>query len=356
MRQKLIVYGIFGILMSWLQGYASVLCAQPPSILDSAAYYLKLAQMDKQQNRRLDLLHDLDKALAFPAQDPVVLRDLGKLLAEQHKYTQALELYKKAIQRNGADVDLLRLSIQLADQLHQPDDVIWFAEKLKQVDSRQSVAIYLGKVYYESSDYGKAIPYLKQAATYDPQSAIAPYLLAKSYADMMNFKGAIPYFLKALQLDPKQPNWLYELGLSYYAVRDDAHALQYIQQAAQAGYRQENDYLENLAIAYLNVGQFDQGVRLLKEALDRRPSDFNLLNMLAEAHYDQAKFTEAIDYWDRILAYDKENASALYMIGLSYQKMGGKQNGDKGVALCDKAISMDPSLAGLKQKKMMAGL
>jgi tetratricopeptide (TPR) repeat protein len=104
------------------------------------------------------------------------------------------------------------------------------------------------------------------------------------------------------------------------------------------------------------VGQFDQGIAILKETLDRRPSDFNLLNMLAEAYYGKAKFSEAIEYWDRILTYDKTNASALYMIGMSYQKMGGKQNTDKGVALCDKAIEMDPSLAGLKQKKMMAGL
>lgn len=350
------VYGIVCLFMSWLHLYAPALWAQPVSSTDSAAYYLKLAQYDKQQGRRLDLFHHLDKALAFPAQDPAVLRDLGSMLTEQRKYTQALELYKNAMERNVADKDLLHHSIQLADQLHLPEDVIRFAEKLKQVDPGQSVAIYLGKVYYASSDYGKAIPYLHQAATEDPQSAEPPYLLAKSYADMMNFKGAIVYFRKALELDPKQPHWLYELGLSYYAIHDDAHALQYIQEAAQAGYRQDNDFLENLAIAYLNLSQFEPGIRLLKEALERRPSDFNLLNMLAEAHYDQAKFTEAIDYWDRILEYDNGNAAALYRIGLSYQKMGGKQNSDKGIALCDKAIALDPSLSNLKQKKMTAGL
>jgi hypothetical protein len=40
------------------------------------------------------------------------------------------------------------------------------------------------------------------------------------------------------------------------------------------------------------------------------------------------------------------------MIGLSYQKKGEK---DKGIALCDKAIEMDPNLAAYKQKKMIMG-
>jgi tetratricopeptide (TPR) repeat protein len=78
--------------------------------------------------------------------------------------------------------------------------------------------------------------------------------------------------------------------------------------------------------------------------------------MVAEAYYYKAKFDQAIEYWDRVLEYDKENASALYMIGMSYQKKGGKENTDKGIALCDKAIEMDPSLSSLKQKKMMAGM
>ena len=315
-----------------------------------------MAQIDKQNGRRLDLLKKLDKAIAFQSQDAAVLRDLGALLADQHKYGPALEHFKKAIQLNGSDTALLRQSLQLAYQLRQHEDVILFAERLKKADPKQSVAIYLGKVYYETEDYGKAIQYLTQAAKENPTLADAPYLLAKSYADMMNFKGAIPFFLKALELDPKQPNWTYELGLSYYAIHDDVNSLKYIQLAAEVGYKKDNDYLENLAIAYLNVGQFDQGVGLLKEALGRRPSDFNLLNMLAEAHYGKAKFTEAIEYWDRVLEYDKGNASALYMIGMSYQKMGGKQNADRGIALCDKAIEMDPTLASLKQKKMMAGL
>ncbi len=322
---------------------------------DSAALYLKLAQVDKQNGRRLDLLKNLDKALTFQTQDPTTLRELAALLVSQRKYASAWELYDKAVTLTPRDTALLRQSIQLAFQLRQHESVIRLAALYKKADPKAAVDYYLGKVYYEQEDYGKAIQSLTQASVQNPTLAEIPYLLAKSYADMTNFKGAIPFFVKALQLDPNQPQWTYELGLSYYAIHDDANALTYIQRAAAIGYKKDNDYLENLAIAYLNVGQFDQGIGILKQALGRRPGDFNLLNLLAEAHYDQGKYTDAIQYWDRILEQDKASASSLYMIGMCYQKMGG-DNMDKGVKLCDRAIEMDPSLSNLKQKKMIAGL
>jgi len=91
----------------------------------------------------------------------------------------------------------------------------------------------------------------------------------------------------------------------------------------------------------------------LTDLLKKRPSDFNLLDMVAEAYYDHKKYDEAMNYWDTVLSYDKTNASALYMIGMCYLKKGDKS---KGQQLCDKAIEMDPSLAMYKQKKQMPGL
>jgi tetratricopeptide (TPR) repeat protein len=82
----------------------------------------------------------------------------------------------------------------------------------------------------------------------------------------------------------------------------------------------------------LNVGDLDAGVKILNEILIKRPSDMNLLNMIAEAYYYKGKYDLAIDYWDKILEYDKKDFSALYMIGMAYQKKGGKENTEKGHA------------------------
>jgi tetratricopeptide (TPR) repeat protein len=133
----------------------------------------------------------------------------------------------------------------------------------------------------------------------------------------------------------------------------DKESLKYILLAGEKGYKKDNDYMENLGVAYLNVGKLDEAMAILKDILAKKPSDLNILNMVAEAYYYSGKYQDAIDYWDKVLTYDKTNAQSLYMIGMSYQKKGEKE---KGVALCDKAIEMDPDLAKYKQKKSLPGM
>jgi len=170
---------------------------------------------------------------------------------------------------------------------------------------------------------------------------------------MMNYKLSVPYFDKAIALAPDKSNWIYELGLIYYAMNADKESLKYILLAGERGYKKDNDYMENLGVAYLNVGKLEEAMTILKDILAKKPSDMNILNMVAEAYYYSGKYQDAIDYWDKVLTYDKTNAQSLYMIGMSYQKKGEKE---KGVALCDKAIEMDPDLAKYKQKKSMPGM
>jgi tetratricopeptide (TPR) repeat protein len=194
---------------------------------------------------------------------------------------------------------------------------------------------------------------LQIAEKEEPKNAEIPYLIARSYADMMNYKLSVPYFDKAIELAPEKNNWIYELGLIYYAMNADKESLKYILLAGERGYKKDNDYMENLGVAYLNVGKLEEAMTILKDILAKKPSDMNILNMVAEAYYYSGKYQDAIDYWDKVLTYDKTNAQSLYMIGMSYQKKGEKE---KGVALCDKAIEMDPDLAKYKQKKSMPGM
>lgn len=321
--------------------------------IDSADYFLQKGLLEKQNGRRLESLKNFEKAAKYDANSKVITSELAYAYLDLRRYNQARESFKKLVDLGDGSADNYKQLMTLSFQLKQNDDVITYANKLKQVDPSASVNYFLGKVHYEQDNYGEAIRYLNAAAIDEPTNAEVPYMIARSYADMMNYKLSIPYFRKAIELNPTQPYWVYELGLICYAMHDDKNALKYILEAGEKGYKKDNDYLENLGIAYLNVGNLDEGVKILDEILKRKPSDMNILNMVAEAYYYKGKYKQAIDYWDLVLYYDKSAATALYMIGMCYQKSGDKA---KGIQLCDKAIEMDPSLASYKQKKMMAGL
>jgi len=123
--------------------------------------------------------------------------------------------------------------------------------------------------------------------------------------------------------------------------------------AAERGWVKNAEYYENLAYSYMNLGDFTKSTEMLQKSLEKRPYSITVRYALAESQYKGGKYQAAIDNWDQVLQLDNKNARALYMIGMSYQKMGQK---DKGTALCDKAIEMDPSLNSLKQKKMDMGM
>lgn len=323
---------------------------------DSADYFLQKGLQEKQNGRRLESLKNFEKAAKYDANSKAIITELASAYQDLRKYNLALETYKKLVTMGEENAEIYKKIMLLSFQLKQNDDVINYADKLKRADPSEKVAYYVGRVHYDNDNYGDAIKFLNYAEKEDPENAEIPYLIAHSYADMMNYKLSVPYFKKAIALKPTEAYWTYELSLICYAMHADKDALKYMIEAGDKGLKKDNDYLENLAIAYLNVGDLDKGVEMLNEILKRKPSDMNILGMVAEAYYDKGKFDLAIEYWDRMLEYDKENASSLYMIGMCYQKKGGKENTEKGIRLCDKAIEMDPSLSNLKQKKLMAGL
>lgn len=320
---------------------------------DSAEFFLQKGLLEKQNGRRLESLKNFERAAKYDGNSKVITAELASAYLDLRRYTHARESYKKLVELGDESAVNYNQLMTLSFQLKQNDDVLLYADKLKRVDPSAKVYFYVGKVNYDMDNYGEAIKFLNEAAKENPENAEVPYMIAHSYADMMNYKLAIPYFQKAIALDPTKNYWVYELGLICYAMHDDKNALKYILEAGEKGYKKDNDYLENLGIAYLNVGNLEQGVAMLVEILKRKPSDLNILNMVAEAYYYKGKYAQAIEYWDQVLTYDKTSASSLFMIGMAYQKSGQKE---KGIALCDKAIEMDPGLAANKQKKQMAGL
>lgn len=320
---------------------------------DSAGYFFQKAMQEKEAGRKMEVWKNLDKAYNYNSKDKAIVSELADILLDLRKYAQAREMYQKLEAMGETSPALYKQLLTLTFNTRKFDDAIIYADKLKKADPNEKVSYYLGKIYYDRDDYGQAIKYLQAAEKEEPQNAEVPYLIARSYADMMNYKLSVPYFEKAIALAPDKSNWMYDLGLICYAMNADKDALKYILMAGEKGYKKDNDYMENLGIAYMNVGKLDDAMKIFKDILAKKPSDLNLLNMIAEGYYYSGKYQEAIDYWDQVLTYDKTNAQSLYMIGMCYQKKGEK---DKGIALCDKAIEMDPSLAVYKQKKSMMGL
>ena len=319
---------------------------------DSSAFYFQKGSDAKSKGHSLMAIQNFEKAYSFNKNDKRTVSELAAGYLGLRHYAQAREKFLQLESMGDKSDSTYRQLTLLSFNARKWDDAIRYALLLKKQNVNEKLAWYIGKSYYEKEDLGNAIRYFGYAAKEDPTNAEIPYTIAKAYADMMNYKEAIPYFLKAIELNPNNARWIYETALIYYAIPDDQNALKYLLLAGDKGYKKDNEYLQNLATAYVNAGKPEEGIALLKEALERRPTDINIINMLAESYYDSKKYDESISYYDKLLQIDSKNAEALYMMGMCFQKKGEKQ---KGMAMCDKAIQMDPGLQSLKQEKKMPG-
>jgi tetratricopeptide (TPR) repeat protein len=319
---------------------------------DSSKYFLQKGLDEKAKGRRMESLKNFEKSFKYDSSNKVLLGELASAYMDLRKYYQAKETYKKLVNLGETSPDNYKQLLQLCFNLRSYDEAILYANDLKKSAPSEKVNYYLGKINYERENYGDALKYLNAAAKEDPQNGEVSYMIGRSYADMQNYNQAIPYYQKAIEQDGSKYGWIYELGLICYSNNNNADALKYIQLAGEKGYPKDNGYLQNLGIANLDAGKFNEGISILNDLLKKRPADLTLLDMVAQAYYDNKKYDDAMNNWDTMLGYDKTNASALFMIGMCYLKKGDK---GKGTQLCDKAIQMDPALASYKQKREMTG-
>jgi len=319
---------------------------------DSSAFFFQKGMDEKEKGRKLESLKQFERAFYYNPKDIKTVSELASAYLHINRYGQAKEKFLLLEKMGDRSDSTYRQLMLLSFNSRQFDDVIKYASLLKKVRPAEQTAFYLGKSFYEKEDLGNAIAYLKIAEKEIPGNADIPYTIARAYADMFNYQKAIEFFHKAIALKPAENRWIYELALIYDALPDPKNSLKYMIEAGDKGYKKDREYMQNLSTAYLNAGQLNEGIGILKDLLQKRPSDIYILNSLAEAYYDSKKYDEAIAFFDQLLEVDPKNAGALYMIGMSFQKKGQKE---KGMALCDKAIEMDPGLQNLKQKKELPG-
>ncbi len=315
----------------------------------SAAYYQK--GLDEKKSRRFMVaFNQFQKAIQFNTANVDAQRELGLVSVEMRKYDNAIQAFRQVETLQKDDPVAAENLANLYFWTRQWPLAINYAQKALQQKVGKNMNYVLGKCYYEQEDYGQAFKFLQAASKEDSVNAEIPYLIARGFVDMNNYKGAVPFFQRAIALDSSRVQWIYECALTFATIPDDKSAIKYYELAALRGFKKDNDFYENLSDSYLAAGQTEKGLDLLLKVYEKKPADLDLLYTIAHTYFRLKKYQDAIDFWDKILTFDKENAKAVYMIGLAYQKKG---EGDKGKQLCDKAIQMDPSLSSLKQERKM---
>jgi tetratricopeptide (TPR) repeat protein len=328
--------------------FMTIMTVQAKELDDSVKVLLKKAKIEQDAGRQKMALEYLQMAVAV---DPNLIdaqKSLGLQAIELRQFDLAKQAFLKVLASQPNDATALENVLQISFNFRKWEEAIQYGKRLSSLNQGKRVNYMIGKSYFELEDYGQSFKYLEAAMLEEPKNIEIPTMFARGLNDMSNFKAATRYYLEALKIDSNNNTLLNELAMTYSSMNDEKTAVLYYEKAMEKGYRVDNNFVENLSNSYIAAGMPDKGINMLLKLLEKRPGDIDLLNNVADNYYKLGNYKEAINYWDKVLYLDREEARALYMIGMCYIKMGDKS---KGATLCNKAIDMDPSLKQFRSVK-----
>ncbi len=192
----------------------------------------------------------------------------GVRLHNDGKYEEAIGLFEKAVEiDSGFAMALSKLSVAHGNlvQIAEADD---YAERALEHRDRLTPRerYYVEATYYNrrSEDVAKEI---------------------EAYENM-------------LALDPFDTAALNNQGLNLHQLERFEEAAINYERAIEAGTEFEGTYV-NLAYVYADLGRFEDGERMLRELLERRPDSFQVAAALGSHHVYFGRIAEAFEHFDR---------------------------------------------------------
>lgn len=288
---------------------------------------------------------------------------LGLLEAREEHYKEAVSLYRKALAL-GSPIPGLRLNLGLA--LFKEGEMKAALQEFNQLEKnsatsppdRQRLIILIGMSYYGLGEHAKAVPYLKEAASRDPQnlplrlalahsclwskqyqcvldtyheilslnaeSAEADMLAGEALDEMKDVPGAIQQFRAAVKADPKMPDAQFGLGYLLWTKRQYAEAAP----AFQAELDNNPDHaqaLTYLADTDMHLGDPQAAVPLLEKAVHIDPA-IELAHLdLGEIEVDGGRHEDGLRELSAAARLAPNDVDVHWRLGRLYKAMGNQQ-------------------------------
>lgn len=316
---------------------------------DSATFFYQKGLEEKNAKLYLAASKDFDKAVTFNPKLTAAYIDNGYANLEMRKTDAAISNFTKANELEPGNTAAIKELMNLYFSYRQYTKAVSFAQQCNNCAGAEKI---IAISYFQQEDFGKAENALLALLAKTPDDAEANYTLGRNYLEMEQMLKAVPYYEKAIQLDTTKNIWLHELGSLYYNMNEYKKAVVYFNKAAANGFPASNDFNENLGFAYIYAGEFAKGEKILLDLVARKPGSKEILRDIAQAYYDQKQYDKSLEFCQKLMEMDMKDAQALYQAGLCFVKKGQKE---RGQAMCDKAIELDPSLNKLKHQQSMLG-
>jgi tetratricopeptide (TPR) repeat protein len=244
----------------------------------------------------------LQYAVALKPESDAILLQLAAVSEQQREGEEAIEFYRKVPTGSPLKrIAELQLGLNLADLDRHEEAIPHLTALVEQDPEDMRAYLALGGVHAAMENYQAA------AEVYDRAAARleAPtnsdwnifYQRGIAYERLKEWAKAEPNFRKALELHPNQPQVLNYLGYSWVDMNMNLEeGLELIRTAVDL--RPSDGYIvDSLGWAYYRLGRFEDAVVELERAVSLRPNDPILNDHLGDAYWRVGRKLEATFQW-----------------------------------------------------------
>ncbi|HWA38072.1 MAG TPA: tetratricopeptide repeat protein [Burkholderiales bacterium] len=265
--------------------------------------------------------HSCCKPLGAAAGDPVKLVALAVRRHAAGDLAAAEDLYRKALQLDGANVDALRnLALLLADR-QRFEEAEGLLRRCLDLDPLASAAHFaLGTVLARQQHIEAAAEAFRAAHDADPSNAYALVNLAAVLVQLGRRERAMEALEAALHIDPRNPDAALNLALLKSEVGQHQAALDLASRAASVPGRPQLRAVEG-SIA-LRAGAPERALQAFQAVLAARPDDFDARVNTGSCLADLGRTREAIPHFEHALRLQPQSASVWCNLALARLESG----------------------------------
>lgn len=280
--------------------------------IDGAFEYLEQIAPDSENYlESLLVTADLYQVLGIPEVSEAKLLQAKTIAPEEPLITFALaELHFSANQLGEAINDYGQLQKQGIDEIANIsiderigtaysimggfEEAIPFLERVLEKEHTSDRLFQLGFTYYQIHDHQKAINYLQELITLDPQYQSGYYYLADSLKEEELLEEALLAAEEGIKENPYQVELLHLASEIAYRLRDSKKAEELLLQALETGEKMDETLL-TLSNLYLNEDQPDKAIEMINQ-MDEEDNPYAAWN-LAQAYNELEDFGAAGTYY-----------------------------------------------------------
>lgn len=198
---------------------------------------------------------------------------------------------------------------------------------------------------YNAKAYADAIPVLEQAIKMNPGINELKLMLAHSYYLAKEYTKSLDLY-KKFSIDSLATEEVYRMGDSYFRLKDSLNAIKYLELTLTRD-NENSDAIGTLAALFLNQKRYEKAAQQYERLIAKDPRNITALFYAAFSYYVLGKPDTAKGYYKQLVALRPNNVQSHQSLAQIYSLQDsiaqGRYHSQILISLSDSLIKADPS-------------